>query len=150
MKDLKKILGWVIVILWMAMIFCLSHQPAVESDDLSIDMGEIIIGTAESFGINELDIGIVNHLVRKNAHFFIYLVLGVLVINALKSIKLIDYEYIIFSIVICILYAVTDEAHQIFIPGRSGQIRDVLIDSIGALVGILFYFKGGFLHNERN
>jgi len=36
----------------------------------------------------------------------------------------------------CSLYAVTDEIHQLFVPGRSGELRDVMIDSIAALVGV--------------
>jgi len=41
--------------------------------------------------------------------------------------------------VFCVLYAISDETHQIFVPGRSAQISDVLIDSVGAIVGILMY-----------
>lgn len=42
---------------------------------------------------------------------------------------------------ICILYAISDEFHQLFVPGRGGQIRDVLIDSTGAIVGVAICFK---------
>lgn len=35
------------------------------------------------------------------------------------------------------IYACTDEIHQLFVPGRSGQFRDVMIDSLGAFIGIL-------------
>lgn len=40
---------------------------------------------------------------------------------------------------ICILYAISDEVHQLFVPGRGGQVRDVIIDSAGAIAGILGY-----------
>lgn len=38
---------------------------------------------------------------------------------------------------IAVCYAATDETHQLFVPGRSGQVRDVLIDSVGAAIGVL-------------
>ena len=41
------------------------------------------------------------------------------------------------SIIVCALYAASDELHQLFISGRSGEIRDVVIDSIAASIGIV-------------
>ena len=46
---------------------------------------------------------------------------------------------IVYSLLICILYATSDELHQVFIPGRGAQVKDVIIDSAGACVGILVY-----------
>ena len=40
------------------------------------------------------------------------------------------------------VYAATDEFHQLFIPGRSGQVSDVLLDSAGALAGVLILARG--------
>ena len=40
---------------------------------------------------------------------------------------------------IAALYAVTDEFHQLFVPGRSGQFSDVVLDSAGALAGLLYW-----------
>ncbi len=49
---------------------------------------------------------------------------------------------------ICIFYAATDEFHQLFVSGRSGQLRDVCIDAAGAVIGICIYFlcRGIFRH----
>ena len=41
------------------------------------------------------------------------------------------------ALAVSVVYATTDEIHQLFVPGRSGEVRDVLIDSLGALIGIL-------------
>jgi VanZ family protein len=41
--------------------------------------------------------------------------------------------------VFCVLYAVSDEVHQLFVPGRGAQVTDVLIDNAGAFVGIGIY-----------
>lgn len=77
-------------------------------------------------------------MVRKSAHFFAYLVLGVLVVNSLKVFGVTGPRLYMSAILVCILYAVTDEVHQLFVPGRGCQLRDVLIDSVGAGVGITF------------
>ncbi len=74
--NLKRIFSWAAVILWMVLIFYLSHQPATESNELSTGITEVIIQTVEKVAPNvEFDIRSLNHIVRKNAHFFAYLVL---------------------------------------------------------------------------
>ena len=47
-------------------------------------------------------------------------------------------------------YAATDEFHQIFVPGRAGMLTDVMIDSSGALAGILLAALAGFIIIGRN
>ena len=47
-------------------------------------------------------------------------------------------------------YAATDEFHQIFVPGRAGMVTDVMIDSSGALAGILLAALAGFIIIGRN
>lgn len=80
-------------------------------------------------------------VIRKNAHFFIYLILGILVDNGLRSRGRMGYKRIGLAIIICTIYAISDEIHQLFIPGRAGQVKDVFIDSMGALAGICLRFK---------
>lgn len=135
-----KILSWIAVILWMALIFKLSSQPAVQSGKLSGEITNINIKAMEKvkpntkFNIVEFD-----HIVRKNAHFFVYLFLGVFVINAFRRSGVRGYRCVVFALLICILYASSDEIHQVFVPGRSAQVMDVILDSVGASVGILVY-----------
>lgn len=78
-----------------------------------------------------------HHFIRKNAHFFIYLILGVFVKYALNSTGISGFKSIVISLLICVAYAFTDEIHQLFVPGRGGQLSDVVIDSCGAGLGIL-------------
>jgi VanZ family protein len=59
-----------------------------------------------------------------------------LMINALNSHGIDGYRRILIALGVCMLYAASDEVHQIFIPGRGAQVKDVLIDSAGAFVGI--------------
>ena len=78
--------------------------------------------------------------VRKSAHFFLYFVLGILIINLFKSFELFNYKTILLAILLCFLYACSDEIHQLFIKGRSCEVRDILIDTIGSLSGISVYY----------
>lgn len=55
-----------------------------------------------------------------------------------------------FALLICVLYAISDEVHQKFIPGRSGEVRDVIIDTAGASVGISVYLLFGMIVKKRN
>ncbi len=139
MNKITKILAWLPAIFWMGLIFYLSHQPATESSDLSSGVAEKIMNIIKKMIPNvSFDFEIFHHIVRKNAHFFAYLILGVLIISAINITSDIDdrgYRIIIQAIIICVLYAISDEVHQLFIPGRAGQVRDVMIDSAGATVG---------------
>lgn len=134
----QKLFSWVIVALWMAMIFYFSAQVANQSEHLSSGVSRMIIGVIEKIIPDAaFDMDLFNHIVRKNAHFFVYLILGGLVFNALKRSGFQGVRSIGVAILICFLYAVSDELHQLFVPGRAGQVKDVLIDSSGACVGIL-------------
>lgn len=140
--NLKKIFYWGVVILWMALIFYLSHQPVEKSNNLSKEITEIIIETIEKVvPSKKFDLRTLNHILRKNAHFFAYFILGILVLNALRVSSINGFNGIILTLMICILYAISDEVHQLFVPGRGGQVRDVIIDSAGAIAGI-FGYKG--------
>ena len=82
---MHKILSWLTVILWMSLIFYLSHQPAAESSELSSSVTEVIINTIETVAPQvKIEKGDLHHIVRKNAHFLYYLILGILAVNALK------------------------------------------------------------------
>lgn len=85
--------------------------------------------------------------VRKLAHFTIYLILGILVYLYIKEFN-ISNKFIV-SLLICIIYALTDEIHQLFIVGRSGNIKDVCIDSLGSMIGIFIIKKVGKIY-EKN
>lgn len=135
---MNKIISWAAVIIWMVLIFNLSSQVAEQSNRLSTGITEAIVKTIEKIAPNvEFDISGFNHIVRKNAHFFAYLVLGILVLNAFRRNEIYGYKNVILAIIVCILYAASDETHQLFVPGRGGQVRDVIIDSTGAGVGIV-------------
>lgn len=128
---------WISVILWMALIFYLSHQPATKSDDLSKGIKGFIVENTEKVAPKmELNNSISNHIIRKNAHFIVYLVLGFLAINAFISSGFLGFRGGGLALTVCILYAISDEFHQFFVPGRGPGVKDIFIDCIGACVGI--------------
>lgn len=96
----------------MSLIFYLFHQPADESSELSYGVTEVVIKILEKVAQNAaLNINGFYNMIRKNAHFFIYLILGVWVINALRRSNKILKRSAIPALLICILYAISDEIH---------------------------------------
>lgn len=74
--------------------------------------------------------------IRKLAHFSIYTVLGITTMCHMSTYSISKYKEIEGSLSIGVLYAISDEIHQLFVPGRSGQVRDVFIDTFGVIFGI--------------
>jgi VanZ family protein len=135
--QMPKILSWMAVFLVMLLIFNLSSQVAEHSNELSTGITELIIKAVEKVAPGaELDQKNINNRLRKNAHFFSYLLLGMFAYNALRRSGLRGWRCFILALGVCVSYAITDEVHQLYVPGRGGQVRDVLIDSAGACVGI--------------
>jgi len=136
-----KIVSWAAVIVWMLVIFNLSAQVAEQSNQLSTEVTEIVAGTVGKVKPDaEIDIRNLNHIIRKNAHFFCYLVLGLLAVNAFRRSGFIFLKSLIFSFLLCAIYAVSDEIHQMYVPGRGAQTADVLIDCSGAVAGLFLYW----------
>lgn len=116
----------------MLLIFLMSSFDATESTNQSNFIVNII---TDIFKIENIEL--LSFIIRKLAHFTEYLILGFLTINMLNK-NDISKKYLL-SILICIIYATSDEIHQIFVPGRACQIRDILIDSIGSITGVYLY-----------
>lgn len=145
-KKLHFILSWTAVLLWLVLIFNLSAQPREQSNNLSTGVTEIIIETVERVVPNiDFDIEGINHLVRKNAHFFAYLLLGILVMNAFRKSRFKIRLALLLTLIFCVLFAASDELHQLFVSGRGPQVADVLLDSTGVIVGIGIYVLIGHL-----
>lgn len=139
MKNFKIVLNYTLVIFWMGIIFYFSHQPGVDSGNLSGTIMEKVLAFIENFSSREFDAKVLEYLIRKSAHFFVYFVLGILVINALKGSNVKAYKAFVIAFIVSVLYAASDELHQTFIQGRSGELRDIAIDSLGSSFGLLIY-----------
>lgn len=135
----KKYARWLLVFVWMGLIFYLSHQPSEQSSELSSGVTEVLLKMLAFILPAFEEIPIIHFLIRKAAHFFAYFMLGIFVFHALKkSVKSI-WRRCGFTMLISLVYAISDEVHQLFIPGRSGEVGDVMIDSLGAAVGLGVY-----------
>lgn len=111
-QKLKKKLSTLLVILWMILIFYLSHQPATGSNKLSTEITEVIVKAIDKIIPNlDFDLGTFNYLIRKGSYFFAYLILGVLVSNGLRSSAVYGYKNIAMILVICVIYAISGEGH---------------------------------------
>ena len=140
---MKKTISIVLLILWMIIIFSFSSADANKSTGTSDKVITTMIEikdkiTDQETPISEKEIIVKNSsfYVRKIAHITEYLILGLLMFYALKQFNILNIYY---AIILCVLYSCTDEFHQLFINGRSGSFRDVLIDTIGILLGTYLY-----------
>ncbi|MBX0317344.1 MULTISPECIES: VanZ family protein [Shouchella] len=133
----KAIVSWIAAILWMATIFLLSHQPANDSSKLSLGVLDFFMQSLSAMMPQvEMHADLLHTVVRKGAHFGAYFILGILMLNGLRQVGGKGVKAAVLALFLCFLYAITDEIHQLFIPGRSGQFTDVLIDTAGAATGI--------------
>ncbi|MBO6195185.1 MAG: VanZ family protein [Bacilli bacterium] len=132
----KTIIKILLVVVWMIVIFCFSNQVSDDSTRLS---DGFIKNTICKVSKSDCDNTIEKTFtpVRKCAHFCVYLILGLLVMNCFN----IEKKYIIYSLLICLLYSISDEIHQLFVSGRSGEVLDVFIDTCGSLLGISALYK---------
>ena len=135
---MKKRISILLVVLWMLFIFIMSSFNSTESSNQS---GFIVNIISDIFNISNTDT--LSLIIRKIAHFTEYFILGLLTYNMTYNYNKKTY----ISIIICILYAISDELHQLITPGRSCQIIDILIDSSGSILGI--YLLHIFLKKKK-
>ena len=145
---MRKVIYSILIVLWMSVIFCLSNQPAIDSTELSDGFISNTIGNVYKFfnknissdELNEIKVKY-THPVRKMAHFTIYMILGILVTLLVREYNVSFNKCLFISLLVCLLYSISDEVHQLFVIGRSGEIRDVLIDTSGSFIGIFIFNK---------
>lgn len=80
-----------------------------------------------------------NYPLRKVAHASEYFIFTLLILLVLKNSKVSGIKMFAIALIICFIYACTDEYHQTFVKGRNGQFSDALIDTLGGIIGCLMY-----------
>ncbi|MDO4189931.1 MAG: VanZ family protein [Lachnospiraceae bacterium] len=154
----RIVVSWILVILWAGVIFYLSSKTAPESTVQSQGIINSFTGLFGKVVTDETTMLKIDGIVRETAHGVEYFILGALVFNALyiclnyrqQEEALLTAETgiecrdknrvincIICSVVVCTIYALSDEIHQIPIPGRAFQIMDLVIDIAGTIVGTI-------------
>lgn len=140
--KIRRIIFIILSCIWMTVIFCFSARNADESEKdsykVGLKVGKIVMHDfKKQTEEKQMEFAKkIDHPVRKVAHATEYAILGMLLIGVFYPVK----RYYWLSWLGCIIYSVTDEFHQLFVPGRSGQPLDVMIDSLGALIGTLIIF----------
>ena len=97
-------------------------------------VSKVVLGEKYEKITNSKTYDTVVFVVRKSAHIFVYFVLSLIAFSFFYEFYNLDKKVIIFTIIFCFLYSITDEIHQYFIPGRSCEIRDILIDTISSSI----------------
>ena len=137
---MKRIILTIVTVLWMTVIFLLSSEDATKSTKLSESFTDkTLVNVCKLFNKKcdkDKVISKYGVLVRKLAHFTEYFILGLLVLFTLKEYGI---KNLFIPIIVCVLYASSDEIHQLFVDGRSASVIDVLIDSLGSILSILLF-----------
>lgn len=153
-EKIKKIVYLSLVIIWMIVVFSFSNENGNTSQNTSRTVTKTIIKTfTREHEIEEERIESKDCLIRKCAHFSIYTLGGILIYNYINTLKLKENKKIIVSIILGILYAASDEMHQYFVAGRSAQVLDVCIDSMGIILGVIINYltkNGGILYERKD
>ena len=141
-KNKKALICWLLVVIWMGVIFGFSQKNSTQSSSSSKKIAIKIVDIVEknkSKKEKEVIAEEIHIPIRKVAHAIEYAILCILLIIALKNSNIKNNKILWIALLISIIYSITDEYHQTLIEGRSGEIKDVLIDSTGALIGLSSY-----------
>ena len=142
-NSVVKLLAWVPPVIIAISIFGFSSQNAEQSSGLSSKAATAIIHLAGNSHIVNVNAGneaqFIENLqypIRKCAHMTEYMIFTLSVVLALYVWNVRNKWLYIVAFAVAVIFASTDEFHQLFVPGRSGMVRDVLIDSLGAAIGL--------------
>lgn len=137
-KRSGKSWPWVVAcVLWVAYIWGHSLVPGPSSLDESGFVVNLLSGFFGGLGIEDPDLRM--FIIRKSAHFLEYAVLGILMLRLRRSMRPSLQPRLLSAGIaaLCALVPVVDESIQRFVPGRTGQLRDVFLDLAGACTGAL-------------
>lgn len=145
-KKLKRNIFRIVIILLLGFtfwsIFGFSNQSGTASSGVSKKVARKIIDVFPytrnlSENTKNKIVERAQPIIRKLAHFSIYTLVGILIMSFVSTYRVLLWKKWLISILVGLVYAISDEYHQSFIPGRSAQITDVLIDTSGVIFGIM-------------
>ena len=144
---IKRIILTTLLVIWMIVIFMFSNETGeaskTRSDNVAKTTVNIVTKVTNKKVTKEEKKKMFKNtkvIVRKVAHFTLYFILGILVYVTLNSYG-ISKNILIYSIGFCLIYAITDEVHQIFTADRSFQIFDIALDTSSATISnLIIYF----------
>lgn len=127
---------WILYIVLCLIVFFIwdnSLQNGGTSDGFSLILAKWIAPIANKLGFYG-NIWALNRIIRKLAHLTEFTILGGVLYVVLR--RYIEYGTVVKTIVVGIVIASLDEFIQLFSLGRSSQLSDVLIDTVGIIIGI--------------
>lgn len=136
---LKHVIRYILIICIIVLcckIFALSSQDGGVSAGTSRQFTEIVLKIL-GLECNDRTIEIINPVIRKVAHFSVYMLLGFLTMCTCETFKWQRVYKFDFSTMFAFVFACSDELHQRLVPGRSGEFADVCLDTVGAMLGVL-------------
>ena len=137
---MRKVFSIILLVLWMTLIFSFSNANGTSSGHLSTLIIKKVVTTftniEEDSETMDKIVDQASFYVRKCAHAIEYFILALLVINVLVTFK-IKKRFVLIAVLFCFLYALSDEIHQLFIAGRSGQMLDVLLDTSASFLCVI-------------
>ena len=145
-KNIKYV-KCIIAIICCIIIFSFSAVPATASTKQSKGLTYNVIKLLNGNKLTEKELvkltKRVNPVIRKIAHFSIYMIFAIFTYMFIEELNIKSKsekerlrKNIIYTCIFCIIYAIFDEIHQIYVPGRTGKVIDVIIDTLGACTGI--------------
>lgn len=157
MKEKLRILAFIPMLFMMLLIWGFSANTGDTSSEQSISVVSRVISVVEKTTGIELTEEEricweerIHTPVRKLAHMTEYMVFSCTVAFPFLLYKKRKDWITKITFSICVCYASIDEIHQLFVPDRSGQIKDVLIDTVGILIGIFVFRKiYGVIHSSE-
>lgn len=152
MRFMIKLLSFVPALIMMYIIFSFSAQTGTASSRLSYKVSYKVVSAAD----NALDLELtdqqisrcirkINYYIRKFAHFTEYFLLAVSISVPLYVYGIRGIWLVMTAGILCAGFAALDEFHQLFVQGRGASVKDVLIDSCGSLIGIVFVRIFGYI-----
>lgn len=156
-KKLFIIINIVLVVLWCGVIFYLSSRTAPQSNAQSRPISGAVVRTIDKIenrnspeNVLKKKIAEFDDKLRDVAHSGCYFVLALLFINLMYLIGKKKFIGVFITVVFCVLYSISDETHQIFVPGRAFQLIDLTNDFLGATAGVIIYLLGVWLIKMKN
>lgn len=123
----------------LVMIFNFSAATSEESTEESNVITKAFVEITH-ITVDEATLSAIDNVVRELAHFTEYFILGLTCCLALSGFPIRMRIRNIGLSIFCVLYAVSDEIHQYFVPGRCPQLQDILVDSMGAITAIFIWW----------
>lgn len=153
----QPILWLLAAFIWMLVIFFFSAQSGPTSGATSAKIVHLVLPVLQNISFygslaaadKASILSLVTWVVRKAAHFTEYAILGIFLVKYWQAAGAAVKRQIGFSVLVCAGYAVTDELHQYFVPGRACALGDVCIDVMGAICGITVFLFVKMLYEAK-